>query len=339
MRHGRLRTLSSVAAALSLLAVGTSLPALAQVAPKDPTVTSLTIFAGTGTGLWRSRTWGGTWERVTAPAIQSAGVIRCILAMGPRVYACGDGGLFVSEDFGGTWSASYSESAVLGVMPSRYPLADPTVFLATPRGLLRSEDAGRSFRPTTLADTAVHRIEWPGPALVLATGRGIVVSKDGGASFSGPGAGLPEGSVEAFAVSSFFAVDPVLFAAGSDGGVFRSADGGSSWHPAGLEGRAVSDLVWLGPFLYAGTDAGVFRSESLGKNWSPLSEGLGGRSATRLLFPLAPASGAEFFLATNRGVFFSGDGGAHWRASGLEGEAVSALGTFPPPDPVRKKKK
>lgn len=338
MRHGRLRTLTSVAAALSLLVGGTSLPARAQVAVQGPTVTSLTIFAGTGTGLWRSRTWGGSWERVTAPAIQSAGAIRCILAMGPRVYAGGDGGLFVSEDFGETWSVSYSESQVLGVMPSRYPQADPTVFLATPRGLLRSEDAGRSFRPTSLADTTVHRIEWPGPALVLATARGIITSKDGGGSFSGPGAGLPEGSIEAFAVSSFFSVDPVLFAAPHDGGVFRSADGGSSWHPAGLEGRAVSDLVWLGPFLYAGTDAGVFRSENLGKTWSPLNEGLAGRSATRLLFPLAPAAGAEAFLATNRGVYWTGDGGAHWRASGLEGEAVSALGTFPPPDLVRKKK-
>jgi len=327
------------ATALLLSEAGLLRLAVAQVLRRDSTVTTLTIFAGTADGLRRSRTWGGTWERVTGPGIEKLGGVRCILPVGPRVYVSGDGGLFASEDFGETWKAVYEEAPVLAVIPSRYPLADPTVFLATSRGLLRSDDAGVSFHATALAGTSVQRIEWPGPALLVATERGVLVSKDGGGTFTGPGAGFPDGSVSAMAASSFFSVDPVLFAGVAGAGVFRSADGAATWAPAGLAGRNVSDLVWLGPFLYAATDAGLFRSENGGKAWSPLNEGLGDRPATRLLFPLAPASGAEAFLGTGRGVFWTGDGGLNWRASGLDGEAITALATFPPPDPVRKKAK
>ena len=51
----------------------------------------------------------------------------------------------------------------------------------------------------------------------------------------------------------------------------------------------------------------------------------------RILFPLAPASGAEAFLATDRGVFRTADGGERWMDAGLRGEAVSCVSTFPPP--------
>ena len=71
-------------------------------------------------------------------------------------------------------------------------------------------------------------------------------------------------------LSSFFAVDPVIFAAPASGGVYRSADGGKTWAPAGLADEKVGDLVWLGPFLYAAADGGLFRSEDAGTTWTRL---------------------------------------------------------------------
>ena len=315
-------------------------PLFAQLS--GPVVTTLTIFAGTESGLWRSTDWGHRWQRVeggtAGESLREVGAVRSILALGPRVYVAADTGLWISDDFGQTWARGTLTVPVRAVLPSRYPQSDPTVFAATSAGLLRSQDGGRTFAGTAVRDT-VHRLEWPGPALVIATARGVLVSKDGAATFTGPGTGLPAGEVRAMALSSFFIVDPVLFAAVGATGVHRSSDGGATWTPAGLAGHTVTDLVWLGPLLYAVSDRGLFRSEDAGRTWSPLGEGLKSVVPVRLLFPLAPDSGAEAFLGTDHGVYRTADGGLRWESAGLKDETVLCVGTFPAPERPQKKRR
>jgi len=336
-----MRRAAAVALGGLLLAAGAAL-ASAQTSAA-PVVTSLTIFAGAAEGLWRSRDWGGSWEVVQTtkggPAL--SGAVRSIHPLGPRVYVGAERQLVVSDDFGETWSAARGvPGLVLAVLPSRYPQADATLFVGTTEGLLKSPDGGRTFDAAALSGIPVSRLEWPGPALVVATGRGVMVSMDGGASFTGPGTGLPAGDVLSIAMSAFFIVDPVMFAGTVADGVFLSRDGGKTWRSVGLEGQRISDLVWLGPFLYAATRTGVQRSEDLGRTWVTLADGLEGHSVNRLLFPLAPASGAEIFAATDQGVWRTADGGLHWQRAGLNGRLVLSLGTFPPPlPPLRGNKK
>jgi photosystem II stability/assembly factor-like uncharacterized protein len=321
---------------LGLIAGAT--PLLAQLS--GPVVTTLTIFAGTESGLWRSTDWGYRWQRVEgasgSESLRDVGAVHSILALGPRVYVGAHTGLLISDDFGQTWTRGALTVPVAAVLPSRYPQSDPTVFAATSAGLLRSLDGGRSFAATPVRDTWVHRLEWPGPALVIATARGVLVSKDSGTTFTGPGAGLPAGDVRAMALSSFFIVDPVLFAAVGATGVHRSSDGGATWTASGLAGQTITDLVWLGPFLYAVGDRGLFRSEDAGRTWLPLGEGLKGVVPVRLLFPLAPDSGAEAFLGTDRGVYRTADGGMRWESAGLKDEKVLCIGTFPAPERPQK---
>jgi photosystem II stability/assembly factor-like uncharacterized protein len=329
---------------LGLLTALTGVAALVRTQPASaPVVTSLTLFAGTASGLWRSTDWGERWERAEGrsegDSLKAVGAVHAILPMGTRVYLGSETGLFVSDDFGQAWKRSELQKSVLAVLPSRYPQSDPTVFAGTRDGLLRSRDGGRTFLPTSLSGTPVTRIEWPGPALVVGSGRGVHVSMDAADTFEVAGTGLPPGDVQALALSSYFAADPVLFASVGSHGVLRSEDGGRSWKPCGLDGMTVSDLVWLGPILYAATERGLFRSESAGKTWSPLGEGLAGAAPRRFLFPLAPASAAEAFLATDRGVYRTADGGLRWIPRGLAGEAVLAVGTFPPPDPVVRRRR
>ena len=211
------------------------------------------------------RAVGAGARKVRGRVIAEAGAVHGVLPVGRGVYLAADAGLFVSDDFGETWKKLGLEVPVRYVLPSRYPNADPTVFAGTAEGLFKSTDAGRTFEPTVVRGTPVTRIEWPGPALVVATGHGVLVSGTGGrASPRAPG--LPPGAPQALAVSSFFARDPVLFTALGGAGVFRSGDGGQTWAPAGLEGRRVRDLVWLGPILFAATDQGLFRSDDAGRN-------------------------------------------------------------------------
>jgi photosystem II stability/assembly factor-like uncharacterized protein len=317
--------------------------AVSGQSPPPTVVTSLTLFAGTDSGFFRSGDWGRSWEPLKRQQEEGDPLafasVWSVLPVGPRVYAGGVDGLALSEDFGQTWRAVDVGATVISVLPSRYPQVDPTIFMGTPAGLLKSPDGGRTTQPTALAGPAVLRIEWPGPALILATSRGIRVSKDGASTFAEPGRGLPAGAVQALALSSFFGVDPVVFAAAGMAGVFRSPDGGKTWFPAGLDGHGVTDLVWLGPFLYAVSDRGVFRTEDLGKTWTPLNDGLKDVMPARILFPLAPAAGTEAFLATDRGVYHTLDGGQHWTLSGLAGQRVVCLGTFPAASPVSGKKR
>ena len=298
-------------------------------------VSSLTLFAGTADGLWRSGDWGRSWERVLGTTVgvrlDALGAARVIVPLGPQVYVAGDGGLYVSNDFGVSWNPVSLTRGISSLLLSRWPQADPTVFVGTDGGLLRSRDAGRSFEPTALASGPVLRLEWPGPALVAAGGGGLLVTTDEGKTFAEPGRGLPEGEVRAMALSSFFAVDPVLFAAPVSGGVYRSSDGGHTWTAAGLGDQIVGDLVWLGPFLYAAAEGGFFRSDDTGASWTRLGDSPG--RPARLLFPLAPAAGLEAFLATDRGVFRTADAGQTWVPMGFEGQDVLTVATFPPPRP------
>jgi photosystem II stability/assembly factor-like uncharacterized protein len=308
---------------------------------QPPTVSSLTLFAGTAEGLWRSSNWGGSWQRVLGSGssgvrLDGLGAVRDILPLTTDVWVAGDGGLFHSPDFGESWEQFSSMAGLRVVLLPRWPQADPAVFVGTGAGLLRSLDNGKTWAARGLAGSAVHRVEWPGPAMVVACDKGLLVTMDEGGSYEGPGEGLPEGPVVAMALSSFFAVDPVGFAAPASGGVYRTSDGGRKWVPAGLEGQKVGDLVWLGPFLYAAAETAFYRSQDVGATWTRISDSPG--VPVRLMFPLAPAAGTEAFLATDRGLFHTTDAGEHWRATGFEGQAVLDVATFPPPDPVRSKK-
>jgi photosystem II stability/assembly factor-like uncharacterized protein len=314
-------------------------PSPSPQAPLEPVVTSLTIFAGTAQTLWRTKDWGSTWERVAGPPSkpeqEPLSEVRALHVYGTRVYAGGAGGLLISEDFGSTWTRLLEKETLLAVLPSRYPQSDPTVFVGTANGLFRTRDGGKTLEPTAVVGTPVYRIEWPGPALVLATGRGVLVSSDAGATVGDAGVGQ---ELRALVVSSFFQLDPSMLAGGK-GGVHFSADGGKTWRPAGLEGRDVTDLAWLGPIVYAATDVGVQRSDDLGKSWVPMNQGLQPGKVRRLLFPLMPDSGAVIFAATDHGVYRSDDAGQNWRFAGMKGEDVIALATFPAPERARSRRR
>jgi photosystem II stability/assembly factor-like uncharacterized protein len=313
--------------ALAFLAL---LPWLLAAAPQT-VVPSLMLFAGTPEGLWRSSDWGQSWDRVTGRTpgvtLDGLGAARALRPLGPQVWLGGDGGVFLSDDWGETWAQLSPTPGVNAVLPSRWPHSDPTVYLGTKAGLLRSEDGGHTVAPTKLACPGVRRLDWPGPALAIACDRGLFVTSDGGERFTGPGSGLPEAPVLAFVLSSYFGADPVAFAAPRTGGVYRTSDGGASWRPVGPSDEPVFDLLWIGRFLYAAGENALYRSEDVGEHWKRLSA-VPGRPA-RLLFPLG---GIEGFLATDRGIFRTPDAGEHWEAAGLAGQDVLEIATFPPPE-------
>ncbi len=121
------------------------------------------------------------------------------------------------------------------------------------------------------------------------------------------------GAVRALAVAPTF---PPSVYAGTNGGVFKTTDGGASWSAvnSGLTTTNVVDLA-IDPTapetLYAATDGGVFKTTTGGASWSAAKVGLPDETVFVLAIdPTAPATlYAGTFLS---GVFKTIDGGSSW---------------------------
>jgi photosystem II stability/assembly factor-like uncharacterized protein len=119
--------------------------------------------------------------------------------------------------------------------------------------------------------------------------------------------------------------------AGTDGaGLFRSANGGTSWATAsnGLPITSTIVTVAVSPGLtdtvYAGTDGGgVYFSSDGGATWQAPNTGLPDKSISGLL--IDPTDPAQLIVGTDSGVARSSDGGASWVSRGLTETQVTLL--------------
>ena len=140
--------------------------------------------------------------------------------------------------------------------------------------------------------------------------------------------GGPEG-----AVVITLAVDPmtsgIVYAGTAGKGVFKSTDGGATWHSAnnGLGNIYVEDLL-VDPnsptTLYAASpNNGVFKSIDGADNWAPVNAGLSSSSAHLLALD---ANTGTVYVNVNDGLFQSFDGGGFWLPTGLEMRASLVSG-------------
>jgi photosystem II stability/assembly factor-like uncharacterized protein len=218
-----------------------------------------------------------------------------ITSDGKRLYASSTyeglfGGVFVSSDGGLEWSLRANEEALQGRnLHSLTASPESTVvFGASEDAILKSADAGKTW-------SAV-----PMPRLL---------SKKG----------LPLPGAKRFRIRALRAValgkSGTLFA-GTDAGLFRSSNLGTTWEQvksAGLTGIPV--LAVYAPTkgasrLAARTSEGLFLSVDEGRTWTPAPL----PDNTFYLYDLAISSdrNAAILAATSRGLLRSTDEGAHW---------------------------
>ncbi|HEY7179596.1 MAG TPA: YCF48-related protein [Gaiella sp.] len=182
----------------------------------------------------------------------------------------------------------------------------------------------------------------------LGTAMGVYSSRDAARSWQSAGLGIRTGLQEVLGLRiTSLAVDPrapgTVYATRSrwvDGGtklrqeLFKSADGGQSWHSLGLAAQrvAVSPADPTTVFAVVGanwTKNRLFRSTDGGRTWRPVDRGLGATSFSGLGFD--PTHPARVYAATRRGLLISADGGGSWRrADGrLARRAMSAVAVDP----------
>ena len=237
-------------------------------------------FGGIGGGVWKSNDAGTTWRNVS-----------------DRYFEAGSVGAIAVSD-------SNPQVVYAGTGTSC-----PRVDVSPGVGVYRSDDGGETWVHAGLRDAGQIgriRIHPRDPDLVYAAvlghasspnvTRGVFRSRDGGRSwqnvlFINEETGIVDLSMDAadprvlYAASWSFQRKPWrLENGGTDGGIFKTEDGGDTWTrlsgglPSGVLGRtgvAVSPArpsrVWALIEAAAGA-AGLYRSDDAGKSWSRVSD-------------------------------------------------------------------
>ncbi len=273
----------------------------------------------------------------------------------PRVvYAAGGAGVFRSDDAGDTWRATggfLNDVTQLAVDPTNADVlvatAGSNIYKSTDGGATWRDVTGllTSLRPSALVvDPANHSTLYlgsrcgpigfkTGASSVSAAdvdssnpfaGAGVYRSVDGGETWTGQSNGLG-GRYFSLCVEEL-TLDPEtpqhLFTSPvyTDGGFSESYDGGATWTRASADvpGLVVADHPVLPLTRYGVTSLSGFgqflRSGDGGVTWHTVATAGVPASPYRDL-KTDPASG-RLFLATDNGVFRSGDGGDTWIDAG-----------------------
>jgi hypothetical protein len=183
--------------------------------------------------------------------------------------------------------------------------------------LMRSADGGSTWKVVHGAGARILTMAFSpaktGFVLAGLRGGGALASKDAGLSW-GPVTGLDGRSVRSFA----FALTLVL--AGTDRGVFASADG-LDWRPSGLATTSMGSLTVsavhdpvraiVGSNVASSAGVPLFQTTDGGATWVRIKAGISGKVVSSLAAgPLPPASTIRpLVVGTNTGLFMSVDNG------------------------------
>ena len=295
------------------------------------------LFVATSQGPYVSHSWGEYWETLRHRLPLSIRVWHCI---GPKAFAGGPEGLFVSDDFGESWRKmeTWEGGEVVSILTSLYYPSEPVIFIGTRNGLYRSRVAGEEKWEHVAEDLItgpVYAMNWPGPSLFVAASQGFFRTDDIGDGWEQLGEGLPPVAVLSVTLSGYFGLEPVVFVGLEGAGVYRSRDGGEHFEPVGGSDwaqRRVPGINWWGSSLFAGTDEGLFISHDAGETWESASAELEEENVLTLSIPMPKApGGSDVMVGTRRGVFKTSDGAMTWRQmpEGMGSSEIYGFGNFP----------
>lgn len=150
----------------------------------------------------------------------------------------------------------------------------------------------------------------PNPTQTLSSSKAWVLSSNG----------MNGGTVTALAVSPDFANDQTLLAGTSEGGVFKSTDGGAQWKAVnmGLGNTQIKALVYSPAYaadktvFIGGLHLGIQKSANGGESWDWLGNVSWGHSYCLGISPHYAADSTFFGCINDVGIYRTTNGGSTW---------------------------
>jgi photosystem II stability/assembly factor-like uncharacterized protein len=274
----------------------------------------------------------GQWTQ--ADSVPGSWRTMALFADSGRIFAgTNGGGVFLSQDNGGSWVALNNglTDRNVSVLASQgtYLFAGTS---GTSGGIYRSTDSGGTWtrvRPGIIRGALVVK----GPSIFAGVSTAVLISTDSGATWTTVNNGLPGPGTT---IRSLAAGPSRVFAGTGTRGVFWSSDNGANWiAPDSLSPIADKDVRSLavnGRYVYAGTsDSGMYVSPDSGATWSPLNAGLpSGANTVFAMTALGDTVLAGVYSLTGTDtlmdVFYSVNGGS-WApfAAGLPKQIIYSL--------------
>jgi len=254
-----------------------------------------------------------------------------------------------SEDAGETWvhpnshSGMYLEARVWSL--AAHPQTPDTLFAGTDMGVFRWSEASARWTPlpTPTQDVWSVIVHPRNPAVLIAGTRpaGFYRSMDGGVNWHALAApGISDFSTVNMGPTRVTQIlfdpldDTVVWAGVEIGGIYRSADGGTTWQAMdrGLISADVHGVAVIpspaGTVMFATTNKGLHRSTDGGANWV-FTELDSPWQYTRAIVPRADHTGVVFLTNGNGPpgntgrLLVSPDYGATWGETPLPGKLNS----------------
>jgi photosystem II stability/assembly factor-like uncharacterized protein len=291
------------------------------------------LYLGTANGwIYESRDGGGSWKRLARVGNRDDLVLDNILIdsnapshilVGAWVLSKADGGMYVSNDGGATWSADgdMKGQSIRALVSS--PSNSNIVVAGTLKGVYQSDDSGNHWRRITPeGNPELHEFESiaidPKDPKIIYAGTWHLPWKttDGGEHWSN----MKQGIIDDSDVFSIIVdpKDPNVVYASACSGIYKSETAGSLFHKIqGIPSTARRTRVLMQDplhqnIVFAGTTQGLYRTGDAGATWVRTT---GPELIVNDVY-INPTDSNRMLLATDRGgVLVSNDGGYSFKAT------------------------